>query len=107
MEQYCYIFVRQDLTPEQQLIQFGHVCALVGATGYRHDFNKVNFVGIGVPNENELYRALFLMIDNGVQNQKFKEPDLGDTLTAVASLPVSGDTRAIFRHYDTLRFAAF
>jgi hypothetical protein len=101
---YCYIFVRQDITPEQQLIQFGHVAAKAGAKSPDKLWEYVHFVGIGVRNERELHKAALLMADNDIPYSTFNEGAMDDELTAVASVPVRGPTREVFKNYKTLRF---
>lgn len=102
---YSYIFVRQDLTPEQQLIQFGHVCCVVGShLPHNISPHRLNFVGIGVPNEHALIKALTLMSENNIEWCDFIEPDMDYQMTAAASLPVRGETRNVFSKYNTLKF---
>lgn len=104
MEYHAYIFVRQDLSPEQQLIQFGHVACALGKSLPDHVCpHKLNFVGIGVKNEAHLVKSSLNMDDNGIEYVVFREPDIGDEITAVASLPVTGAQREAFRKYKTLR----
>lgn len=108
-EYYSYIFVRQDMSEEQQLIQFGHVSCVLGwqiAKDHPHiNPSFLNFVGIGVSNEKELLKAMFRMQDNQCLAGHFIEPNMNDSLTAIASIPVKGEIREIFRKYDTLKFS--
>lgn len=106
-DHYAYIFVRQDISQEQQLIQFGHVACVLGRN-LPDDIcpHSLNFVGIGVPNESKLWESLAHMALNGVEYVAFKEPDMGDELTAVASLPIAGMKRDAFKKFDTLRFSS-
>lgn len=105
MNNYAYIFVRQDMSPEQQLIQFGHVCAVMGNELSPHiSPHELYFVGIGVANEEALIDAMVLMDVNGVAYSAFSEPDMDNTFTAIASSPVTGKTRNLFSKYQTLKF---
>lgn len=102
---YSYIFVRQDISQEQQLVQFGHVCCVMG-NNLPHIVSphKLNFVAIGVPNEHALIKAQMLMVENDIDWCDFVEPDMDYQITAVASLPVRGETRNVFSKYNTLKF---
>lgn len=104
-DHYAYIFVRQDISPEYQLIQFGHVACVMGRN-LPHNIcpHKLNFVGIGVPNEEALVDAQIRMMEHDIGSHDFVEPDLGYQITAVASVPVTGDQRRAFSKYKTLKF---
>jgi hypothetical protein len=105
-EYYSYIFVRQDISPEQQLIQFGHAACVMGKNLPEHICpHNLNFVGIGVPNEPSLIKALFHIYDNDIGHHKFYEPDINNELTAIASSPIEGEKRIVFKNYKTLRFS--
>jgi len=103
MEDYAYIFVRQDLSKEQQLVQFGHVCCVLGSEMHiRYDPHKLNFVAIGVKDLEQLDAIKFYLDFHDLTYVEFEEPDIGDQVTAIACLPVSGKTRNKFEIFDTL-----
>ena len=103
---YAYIFVRQDISPEQQLIQFGHAACVMGKNLPDEVCPKsLNFVGIGVKTEYDLFMAMDRMVRSDVSYHAFTEPDLRNEITAVASVPVKGTAREAFKKYNTLRFS--
>jgi hypothetical protein len=102
---YSYIFVRQDISPEQQLIQFGHVCCVMGKYLPSNVCpHSLHFVGIGVRDEFELTEVIDLIRCNNQVAYFFQEPDINGEITAVASSPVKGECREAFSSFQTLKF---
>lgn len=60
-------------------------------------------VVVGVKTEAALFRAIEKLNEHGIRCQWFIEPDLGNQVTAIATEPVYGDTRRIFRNYQLLK----
>jgi hypothetical protein len=58
----------------------------------------------GVRDEPRLCRCLDRLGTAGVRCRAFREPDLGGQLTAVATEPVRGPRRRLFRRYRLLAF---
>lgn len=85
MKHKLYIVTRKDLTKSQQAVQAGHALAeylLKNNTTW----DNGTLVYLSVPNKDILnYLTLRLKQDN-ISYTKFREPDLGDELTAIASL---------------------
>ena len=57
----------------------------------------------GVKNEQSLIKQMNYLISNGVQFSIFKEPDLGNELTALATAPISGAARELFKKYQLIK----
>lgn len=93
---YQYIFVREDLTHAQQIIQVSHAVNM--AAIHRH--GVPNTVLFGVANEAEL-----IMVNRELKNELsvyvFNEPDGDMGFSALASMPLHRDDpyRELFRKY--------
>ncbi len=97
-----YVFVRKDLSHAQQVVQAGH--ALVEASR-NHLVNKPfhpNVIVFGVKSEAKLAQLADRIDSSGVPICRFREPDIGDQLTAFATAPVFGETRELFRKFQLL-----
>jgi len=107
---YVYIFVRQDMTPEYQLVQAAHAAARMGQrTGSngidQGKFDELYFSVIGVPDLPALARALEDFKQRGIKTYPFIEPDIGNVMTAFASDPVWSADRKGLLSYKRLVFA--
>lgn len=102
--EYCYIFVRQDLTPEQQLVQSAHVALVLGNKLKRTDVSQLYFTVIGIPQLIDFRDVIKTLHKHGTKFESFYEPDQGNTLTAIATHPIKKSERGILRDYKLLRF---
>jgi Peptidyl-tRNA hydrolase PTH2 len=96
------VFVRKDLSFEQIVVQTGH--ALVESTKhtpYQSDHPSV--IVLSAKNEHSLEKAIDFLKKNDIVYYGFREPDIGNTLTAVATAPINEDKRSLFRKYQLLR----
>lgn len=100
---YCYIFVRQDLSPEQQLVQAAHVTLVLG-NKLKRDVNELYFTVIGIPQLIDFTKVMSDLNVHGTKYETFYEPDQGGTLTAIATHPIPKDQRGILRDYKLLKF---
>jgi hypothetical protein len=100
---YVYAFVRQDLPPPQQAIQAAHACIEAARSFISPADEHPHLVLLAVADELQLARVLTRLLRLDVQCKPFHEPDLGHELTALATEPVRGARRRIFRNYQCLR----
>lgn len=119
MTYYSYIFVRQDLTIEQQIIQTGHVTMMTGflMKGAK-DFDRIDhptgtvpfhrrlpqsthYVLVGVKNEQALRAVEDVLTKFGFIYNIFNEPDVG--YTAICTWPVDENDRGPLLAFNTLR----
>jgi hypothetical protein len=98
--------VRRDLSPAQQLVQAAHACLEAGRHFLLPADEHPHLVILGAADELELQRACARLRAVGVDFQYFREPDLGNSLTAVATPPLRGAARRFFRRYVCLTPAA-
>jgi hypothetical protein len=96
--------VREDLSPPQQAVQSCHACieaTSAFALGNLADHPSV--IICGVRDEQQLHKVRRYLIDSGIRHVHFYETDLDDELTALATEPVHGDRRRLFRKFQLLR----
>jgi hypothetical protein len=109
---YVYIFVRQDLKSEYQLVQAAHA-AYVGGFNLaishqtQEDFtppSETYFTVIGVPDLEALNEARGLVERKGYNAFTFTEPDIGNEVTAFITSPIPTKDRGKLLEYNLLRF---
>lgn len=101
---YVYIFVRQDLSNEQQLVQAAHVALVLGNKLKKDSVAELYFAVIGIPQLSDFCKVMKDLKKHGTQYECFYEPDQGNTLTAIATHPIKKDERGILLDYQRLRF---
>lgn len=106
---YVYIFVRQDLFHEYQLVQAAHVALKAGFTMAKQGTmvqspDNLYFTVVGVKNETELSQAIKLLMKKRVGFVEFVEPDIGHQMTAIATTPIRAMDRGELMKYKLLRF---
>jgi hypothetical protein len=72
----------------------------------RLDADHPHLVLLEVPDEFALELAARRLRVRGIVYREFHEPDLGNSLTAVATAPVGDDARRVFRKYPLLFFGS-
>jgi len=98
-----YIVVRSDISPGLQAAQSCHALRLFVEENPEIDKdwyeNSNNLVVLQAPSKEELARIAYELTVQDVALSMFKEPDLGDELTAIAVAPEGG------RYLSTLPLA--
>lgn len=104
MKYYSYFFTRQDISPEQQLVQTAHAALVMGvnsskaldkdvkyAVPYEKDFNpnETYFACVGVRNVRALFAVMQILDKFGYRYETFYESDLNNEPTSIAVYPVS------------------
>jgi hypothetical protein len=110
MKHYVFIFVRTDISQEQQVVQAAHVAMLAGriietqVKNPRFDFFDLNFVVCGAANETELdeFQEYFDMY--GVDTVSFFEPDMNNEQTAFATFPIRKRDKVPFENFHLLSY---
>lgn len=102
--EYIYIFVRQDLSREQQLVQASHATLVLGNKLKRDDVSELYFTVIGIPQLIDFKNVIKSLNAHGTKYETFYEPDQGNTLTAIATHPIPKDQRGKLKDFKLLRF---
>lgn len=102
-EDYLFVFVRQDISNEQQAVQAAHATHKAG-----HKFpsnpDETYFVLIGVEDECQLQEVELLLQKHNHEYVSFMEPDLGNTMTAIAVKPMKEHQKRFLKKYKKLQF---
>lgn len=83
----------------QQLVQAAHATHEVALLHPYQSPEISSLIVIGVSSEDELLREHARLVHAGIPLTLFREPDLDDQATALATAPVSGEARKLFRHH--------
>lgn len=84
MSKRLYVLVRKDLPASYRAVQAGH--AVAEWLLQDRSWNNETLVYLGVPNEYSLFRWANKLDRKGIQWVGFREPDIGNQLTAIASI---------------------
>lgn len=101
---YLIIFVRQDISKEQQAVQAAHATFVAGTTFEHKSPEQVNFVLIGVEDETKLLSLECSLEERGIKYVIFREPDLASSITAIATEPLKEHQKRFLKRYKTLEF---
>jgi hypothetical protein len=100
---HVYVLVRRDLSHPQQVVQACHASLEAARAFLPSDHEHPFLVICGVRDEPRLWRCLDVLSAAGIRHCAFHEPDLDGQLTAVATEPLSGPIRQVFRRYQLLK----
>jgi hypothetical protein len=67
------------------------------------DAEHPSVIVLGARDEAALSKILRRLQRLGIPHESFREPDIGDQLTAIATAPMVGSQRDAFRHYQLLQ----
>lgn len=99
--QYMYVLVRNDLSPSQICVQSCH--AVIEATrNFNMNGEHPSVILCVVKSEEKLKQVSRELATKGIRFSSFFEPDIGNKLTAIASAPVSGVNRDVFKRFQLL-----
>lgn len=101
---YTFIFVRQDLSREQQVVQSNHATLVLGSKLIDYDPTKLNFVLCGAKDLHEIEQIKASVNWNGIETVEFTETDLNNEVTAIASFPMSVSKKRCMRRYKILTY---
>ena len=91
VKRYAYIFVRTDLTQEQQVVQSNHCALELGAELVLNEIDPYNlyFVVCSAKDEQELFEFQDFFEMYGVKTTSFMESDLNYSNTAFGTFPIT------------------
>jgi hypothetical protein len=101
---HVYAAVRRDLSGSQQAVQAIHAAVEAARLGLiTADGEHPHLVLLGVADEESLLILERRLRLEGVGVARFVEPDLGDSVTAIATEPIDRDRTRLFRRIPLLQ----
>ena len=98
-----YVFIRMDLSAEQQMVQVAHAAAEASRHFYRPEHGIASLIVLSVANSAALYKAQDYLDRRGLENTVFFEPDWDMGHSALATRPVLDEERPLFRAWQLWR----
>ena len=95
---HSYIFIRNNLSTAQIAVQSGH--SILELSRKIKFENHPSLVYISVKSEFKLKKVIEELIDNEINFTIFREPDLNNEITAIATEPLFNDKRKILERYQ-------
>ena len=101
---YCYVVVRRDLSYSQQAVQAIH--ASIEAARYSlitAEQVHPHVILCGVKNAQKLIGLSYKLDQAGIRYRAFFEPDLNNEITALATEPIAGCDKQLFKNIQCLK----
>lgn len=92
------------MPPEQQAVQSCHAAIEASRWLIPLDIEHPHVIICGIDNKSKLNQAISKIKEADIKYQPFYEADIDDELTAIATEPVVGVSRRIFKKYQLLKF---
>jgi hypothetical protein len=105
MNSYIYTFIREDISPEQKIVQLGHACHEAGKLLDPREYPDVSTMILLSAQDQKDLRLISRKLDcAGIDHYMFFEPDNDMGYSAICTRPiVSNRERAFFRKWDLYR----
>ncbi len=106
MNSYIYTFIRNDISPEQKIVQLGHA---TWEAGQRFSNPGVisSLILLNADNEDDLVSIARKLDEKGIEYYMFFEPDNNMGYSALCTRPMSTNKeRAIFSKWDLYKHMA-
>lgn len=98
-----YVFVRTNLPPIQQAVQASHSALELCRQGLvPSSYDHPSLVLCGMQDEASLLAHADYLQSHGIGHILFREPDLNNEATAIATVPLSAKQRRLFRKANLL-----
>lgn len=99
---YIYLFVREDLSKCQQIIQTAHAVDELNKSMDKFTDKTNHMVLCPADNEGDLFDISMYLSKQGVEHHIFFEPDIKG-YTAIATVPLVDDERIPMRVFSTMK----
>ncbi len=96
---YTYLFIRDDLPPEVQLVQASHAALEIGLRC--EPTEQTSFlIALRAKNELRLENIAAWLLEQDIKHHMFYEPDYETGYTAICTEPIYGEDRNKFRKFQ-------
>lgn len=99
-----YVLVREDLTPEQICVQSIHAAISATQSLVDKQATDIHLVLCKSKSEDDLINISEYLSKNSIKFEVFREPDIGNSITAIATEILTGDQRIPMRKFKLLKF---
>ena len=99
---YMYVLVRNDLSTAQQAVQACHAAIESSRKYLKPTDEHPSVILCSIKSENKLLSYSEKFKADGVDHVVFREPDIGNQATALASRPLIGKDRQAFSKFQLL-----
>lgn len=99
---YSYVVVRNDLSAAQKAVQSCHASIEAARYFLKDKDEHPSLVLCVVKNEAKLQSIIKELYDKNIRIKTFREPDIGNQLTAIATEPLYGDDRKALSRFQLL-----
>lgn len=115
MTNYIYIFTRQDISIEQQMVQTGHVTLKLGSNMSKiglssnplqycwSDPDTTHFTLVGVRNLDALKAVKIILDKFEFEYEAFFEEDMNSEMTSIALYPIPSESRGPLLAFNRLK----
>jgi len=100
---YVYVIIRRDISIEQQAVQISHASLEAGRALYAADEPIASVILLQVPDKAGLLAAAARLKRYDIAFELFFEPDFGMGESALATRPVRGKERHLFKAWELYR----
>lgn len=101
---YMYIFIREDLPHAYQIVQAAHATHQAGIRFGKTEVST-NFVLIGVKDQEALRTVAMFLEYHQIDFEMFDETDNDTGYTAIATKPIVGEERKLFKRFNIYKGA--
>lgn len=84
------------------MVQSSHACIEAAKAFLGNELDHPHLIVLGVKGEQQLYNSARKLDKAGIQYRIFTEPDRDNEATAIATEPIFGEQRRLFRTYRCL-----
>lgn len=99
---YMYVIVRNDLSKAQQTVQACHAAIESSRRFLKAGDEHPSVILCSIKSEHKLLNYSEKFKEQGIEHLVFREPDIGNAATALASRPLVGKQRQAFAKFQLL-----
>jgi len=101
MKKTIYVFVRNDLSFPQKVVQSSHA-VLEATRAFIKDEERYKIIVVAAKSEVKLKLIMEEAAQNQINTVAFTEPDMDNQVTAIATEPLDDEKKQVFARYKLL-----
>lgn len=100
---YVYVITRKDLSVSQQAVQSCHAVIESTKAFSKNMEEHPSVIICSVKSEHKLKDTIQYLYDNGIKMRAFKEPDICNEYTSIATEPLYGERRKLMNKFQLMK----